>query len=583
MASNPTLQFSDNVSWVKGSHSMKFGFNFFQKKEFDWNYVRSVRFTNQFTRAGSINDSRGGDAMASFLLGLPSEINQRYVFTGGDPDLNFAYPYWGFFAEDKWQVTPKLTLSLGLRYDLSIPIYSPSKYGSAFVDTTVPGWELVIPGTAEGVPLHYVPADKNNIAPRISLAYRLREGLVARASYGVFYQAGSSQLGTVMGNAFGSVPGYVGDFYDNARFDVHDDVPYLKFSDIFPEQSKVPLGLYPESSGVGRGYFDYPAYIQVSDKQSGTVPYYQRYMLEIQKSLNPGTVLSASYLGGRGMKLPYISNMNAPGYSVGWASEDAYNEARPNNNGRFGDVNVLRHGLNAFYNSATVKIEGRLTENLQLVSHYTFSKTVADRSPFTTEAIWFDTSFWQWNRRLGRGEAQFSHPHRFITAISYQTPWGASKGRLAKTLFWGWNINAITTFESGDALTVYNGVTSARDWEPDMPNISGNPNLPRGERTPGRFFNTGVFSAPPQDVKGSAGVGILRGPGMNNWDLSFGKTFQPKERMKVQFRAELFNAFNHSQWRDVETWFSDSEDNSFGQITGAREPRVVQLGLRIMF
>jgi hypothetical protein len=583
MSSNPTLQFSDNVSWVKGSHSMKFGFNFFNKKEFDWDYVRSVRFNNVFTHAGSVDSSRGGDAMASFLLGLPSEINQRYQFSGGDPNLDFAYPYWGFFAEDKWQLTPKLTLSLGVRYDLAVPLYSPGKYGSAYVDTTVPDWELVIPGRASGTPQHYVPADKNNIAPRISLAYRLREGLVIRASYGVFYQAGMSMLGSVMGNAFGSVPGYVGDFYDNARFGVHDDIPYLTFSDIFPQQSTVPLGLYPVSTGVGRGNFDYPASVQVSDKDSGTVPYYQRYMLEIQKSLKPGTVFSVSYLGGRGTKLPYLWNMNAPDYSTGWASEDDFNDARPNNSGNFGDVNILRHGLNAFYNSATVKIEGRLTQNLQLVSHYTFSKTVADRSPFTTEEIWFDTNSWQWNRSLGRGEAQFSHPHRFVTALSYQTPWGASKGKLFKTLLWGWNFNAITTFESGDALTAYNGVTSARDWEPDMPNISGNPNLPRGERTPERYFNTSLFSAPLQDVKGTAGVGIIRGPGLNNWDLSFGKTFQHSERLKVQFRAELFNAFNHSQWSGLETEYSDSPDSSFGQITSAREPRVVQLGLRIMF
>jgi len=583
MSSNPTLQFSDNVSWIKGSHSMKFGFNFFNKKQADWVYVRAVRFNNRFTRAGSVDQSRGGDAMASFLLGLPTSISQRYRFVGGSPDLNFAFPYWGFFAEDRWQVTPRLTLSLGLRYDLSIPLYSPTRYGSAIVDTSVPGWELAIPGRADGVPLHYVPADKNNFAPRVSLAYRLREDLVARASYGIFYQAGISLVGSRMDSAYGSVPGFVGDYYDNARYGIHDDIPYLTFSDIFPQPAEVEVGRYPISSGPGRGIFDYPADIMFSDKKSGTVPYYQRYMLEIQKSLNQGVVLSASYLGGRGVKLPYYWNINAPEYRTGWPSEDAYNQARPNNTGRFGDVNVIRHGLNSFYNSATIKLEGRLAENLQLISHYTFSKTVADRSPFAAEAFGFDTSYWHWNRRLGRGEAQFSHPHRFVTALSFQTPWGASMGRVAKTLLWGWNVNAITTFESGDALTVYNGVTSARDWEPNMPNVSGNPNLPRGERTPGRFFNTAVFSAPPQDVKGNAGVGILRGPGINNWDISFGKTFEARERLKFEFRAELFNAFNHSQWASIDTWYTDSSTSRFGQVTSAREPRIVQLGLRILF
>ncbi len=99
---------------------------------------------------------------------------------------------------------------------------------------------------------------------------------------------------------FGSVPGYVGDEFSNARFGVHDDLPYMKFDDIFPPQATVELGLYPVSTGTGTGYFDYTAEIHFSDKESKTVPYYQRYMLELQKGLGSNTVLSLSYLGGRG-------------------------------------------------------------------------------------------------------------------------------------------------------------------------------------------------------------------------------------------------------------------------------------------
>ncbi|HEU0139005.1 MAG TPA: TonB-dependent receptor, partial [Bryobacteraceae bacterium] len=583
MASNPTLQFSDNLSWVKGSHSLKFGFNYFRKEELDWDYIRGVYFSDQFTRAGSVNGSRGGDAMASFMLGLPSGIQQRYQFQGGEPELNFVLPYWGFYAEDRWQVNPRLTLSLGLRYDLPVPVYSGNRYGNAVMDFSYPDWQLMIPGRAEGLSKRYVPVDKNNFAPRISVAFRPTSSLVVRASYGIFYMAGISTGGSVLDNAFGSVPGYVGDWYDNARAGLHDDLPHLQFSDIFPAPASFTLGTYPVSTGTATGYFDYPADVRLSDKMSNTTPYYQRYLLEVQKGLGTNTALSFSYLGGRGTKLPYYEQVNKPEYRTGWTSQDEFNQARPNNSGRFGDVGLLRHGLNSFYNGFTVKVQQNFTRGLQFVSHYTFSKTVADYNEFTPESLGLNRSAWQWNRKLGRGEAEFSHPHRFVTALSYQVPWGASLNPLAKALVWGWNISAITTFESGNALNVWNGVTEARDYEPNMPNLNGNPNLSRSERRFHRYFNTSVFSAPEQDTKGNAGTGIVRGPGINNWDLSFSKTFRPKERLGVEFRGDLLNAFNHAQWGGVDTDFTDSPSSTFGWVTWAREGRIVQLGLRVTF
>jgi hypothetical protein len=165
----------------------------------------------------------------------------------------------------------------------------------------------------------------------------------------------------------------------------------------------------------------------------------------------------------------------------------------------------------------------------------------------------------------------------------YQLPWGKSLHPLAKSFLAGWNISSITTFESGNALTVYNDQTSARDYEPNLPLLTGNPNLSGGSRTVTRYFNTDVFSAPPQDVKGNAGMGIVRGPGMNNWDMAFSKVFQPKERLKVELRAEMFNVFNHTQWRYINTSYSTETGNTFGWTTGAREPRIIQMFLKISF
>jgi hypothetical protein len=306
-------------------------------------------------------------------------------------------------------------------------------------------------------------------------------------------------------------------------------------------------------------------------------------LFELQKGLGANTMVSLTYLGGRGTKLAYYEDVNLPAYRTGWESEDAFNEARPNNNGRFADVSLLRHGHNSFYNGVTAKFQRNLSKGLQVLAHYTFSKTVTDYNEIMPEAFSPDWSAWHYHRNLGRGEADFSHPHRFVSAVTFQLPWGSNLHPAAKALLWGWNVSSISTFESGNALTVYNGVTSARDGEPDMPNVSADPNLPRGDRSFYRYFNIGAFSAPPQDVKGTAGRGIVRGPGINNWDISLSKVFRPVERLRIEFRGDLLNAFNHTQWGGVDTTFNDAEGSTFGWITWAREPRIVQLGLRVLF
>ena len=494
-------------------------------------------------------------------------------------------PYWGLYAEDNWKLTPNVTLNLGLRYDLSIPTFSEISYGYATMDYSYPGWQIAQPGRASGYPLHYTPADKNNFAPRVSLAYRLKSDFVLRTSYGIFYDAGMNLTGSLMlDNGMDTVPSLYGDNYTNARYNVPDDVPYFHFSDIFPAPVSADLNRFPVSTGTGTGYYDFPKYFRYTDKQSGTTPYYQRYLFDIQKGLGSDTALSITYLGGRGTKLPYYEDRNAPPYKTGWPSTAAFNAARPNANGRFADVKVLRHGFNSFYNAATIKIERRLSHGWQLLAHYTFSKTVSDFSGMRTNPGQDGNGTeWAWNRSLGRGEASFSHPHRFIMATTYLTPWGSSFSRAPKALLWGWKLNVITTFESGDSGSVVNTASNARDWEPQVPNVSGNPNLASGKRTFYRFFDTSVFSAPPMDVKGNAGQGIIRGPGVNNWDVSMSKTFHPVERMSVEFRGDMFNAFNHTQWSGINRTFSSSKTSTFGWVTGAREGRITQLGLRLSF
>ena len=584
----PTLQFSDSANWIKGSHAMKIGFNFMMKGNWVVALDRSVSFDEQFTRAGSgdPNASLGGDGLASFLLGLPSSMLQTYAFENNElNNSDYRMPLWGFFYEDKWQISKKLTATFGLRYDLPLMVYSNNNFGQATMDFSYPGWQLKIPGRADGLAQKYLKAPEKDFAPRLGLAYRLRNDFIVRASYGLFYQDGIQQFGSYRrGNVAGG-----GETWNNARVGVHDDIPYFHFSDIFPQQTQVKLGTYPVSTGVGTGYFAARTSATFLDQTSMVTPYLHRYMLEVQKGLGSSAAITLTYLGAGGREGIYYENLNKGPYKTGWTSTTQYNNSRLNTTGRWSNVRRVANGSNTFYNAGTIKFEKRMSHGFMMTSHYSFSKTVADPMVYTPEWAFVEGAAgdnvvqYDWNRKLARSEAGFSHPHRWVNVVTYQMPYGKTLPMLAKAALAGWNFNFVTNFESGNALTVGNGVTSARDQEPNMPNLVANPNLPSGDRTPYRYFNTAAFTAPPQDVKGNAGRSIVRGPGQNNWNISLNKTFQPKERFKAELRADLFNAFNHTQWSGIDTNLSTSTGNTFGWVTGARDPRIVTVGLRLSF
>jgi outer membrane receptor protein involved in Fe transport len=579
---NENLQFSNNTSWLRGSHSMKFGFNFVRKDESVVNFQREVLFDAVPTRSGSVDESIGGDPMASLLLGVPSYMRQTFAFQNDEaPYRDPRHDVWGFYFEDKWQLSPKLTFTAGVRYDLQIPVNSPNHFCCATMDFTYPGWQLSLPGRSN-LPQKWAGADKNNFAPRLGLAYRLKPDLVVRASYGIFYMGGIQET---RARVTDNTAGDQGEEFTNSRFGVHDDEPYLSFDDIFPAQTNFVLGTYPISTGAGTGYFDFPYDVTFFDNESAVDPYFQRWTIDIQKSLTQSTALTLSYNGARGTKLPYRENLNAPPYQTGWASEDDFNEARPNNNGRWGNVRALRHGNNSFYNAATIKLERRFDRGLQFVTHYTWSKTVTDHVLYIPEFLPGGSAYldYDWNRYLGRGEGEFSHPHRWIIALLWQPSWGSNFSPVPRTLLSGWTLGVITTFESGNAMSPRNEQSSARDFEPDRPHLIGNPNLPRGERSQTRFFDAAAFSDPGLDVKGTAGLGIIRGPGQNNWNINLSKRFQFTERIGLEFRSEFYNAFNHTQFSDVNVEYEEFTGSTFGWATWARDARVMQMGLRLIF
>ncbi len=595
LASNNSRQFSDNATWIRGHHTMTFGFNYLRKGEEDFDNVRYVAFgcapfsgaycgggPQLFTGPQGV----GGDAFAEVLLGLPSVIHQRYSYTSGGPfapEPNVLIPYYAGYFNDKFQVTPRLTVSYGLRYELPVPIFATNNQCCALYETATD--TLSIPGIAPGVSQHYAPIPKHDFAPRLSLAMQLRPKLVVRVGYGLYYNSGASQISNALNGAlYGGVPGgFVGDEIDNAT------PQSASLSQVFQPSPQVALGTYPSPTGPGQGYYGAGAYqtVMYADQNSFHTPYIHRYLLDIQQEVAHNSVISVSYLGAEGRNGWYMDDINAAPYSTTWVSQDAYNAARPFNSGRFSDIYVQRAGLNSNYNAGIVKFQRQMSHGLQILTHYTYSKTLGQRGINGQGTA--DTGY-NYPQSIIRsyGEETYSHRHRFLFETNYEPKYEQRLPRYLRPALGDWHVSAIATLESGDALTVFNGAgNQANDYAPYSGlgnlNMISNPNLPHSQRTYSEYFNTNAFVVPPNGVQGTTDPGTVRGPGQNNWDISFGKSFAIRESLHAELRSDMYNAFNHTQWNAVSTQSAGGYTGPFGQVTGSREGRIIQLAAKVVF
>jgi len=598
LASNNTRQFSDNVSWIRGSHTVTFGFTYLRKGEEDFDSVRYVAYgcapyAGSYCGGGpqlftaNPADQSGGDAFAEALMGLPSVIHQRYNYTSGGPfapEPNVVVPYYGGYFNDKVKVTQKLTVSYGLRYDLPIPVFATNNVCCALYEQATDS--LSIPGITPGIPQHYASAPKHNFAPRLSIAMQLRPTLVIRAGYGLYFNSGASQISNVLDGAFyGGVPGgFTGAEVDNAT------AQQAAASTVFQPSPQVAPGTFPVSTGPGQGYYNVQPFTQTlfyADRgQSFRTPYIHRYLLDVQQEVSHNSVITFSYIGAEGRDGWYFDDINAAPYQTGWASQAAYNAARPFNSGRFGDIYLQRAGLNSNYNAGIIKFSHQMSHGLQILTHYTYSKTLGDRGINGQGTQ--DTGYnYPQNIIPTYGEETYSHRHRLLLQTTYEPKYAQALPGYLRPALGDWHVSAIATFESGDALTVSNGNGNvSQDYAPysglDNLDMLHNPNFPHSKRTYGEYFDTSAFVAPANGTQGTAEPGVVRGPGQNNWDLSFGKNFAFHEALHAELRADMYNGLNHTQWNAVSTQLNGST-GPFGQVTGSREGRIIQLAAKVVF
>jgi hypothetical protein len=634
-AENESYQVSDNLDWTIGRHTLTAGMNYFRKSEMDWDVQRQVDFggnggtyygssaQNAFSASGSILGYQGGDNMADLAMGIPSSLWVRYAINGGNatsPNYDIIFPNWGFYVNDQFRMSPKLTISAGLRYELSIQGYTPNPTLApccAIYEPNAQGGILEFPGIAPGLSEHYLSAPKTDFAPRVSVTYSFNPQRVVRAGYGIFYDTGATQVSTALGYLLYGTSSTVNYNVNNTTLGDPVDTPVLSLANVFPSPLTTTLGSFPVPTGKGQGYDGDGQFAQVIyyDQKSEPLPYYQRMMLDVQQQVGSHDVVTLSYAGVQGRKGTNEVNINLPAYQTGWtygggAGDPTFNAARPNNAGRFGDVYVVRPNLNSFYNALIAQYSHQFSKGFQLMSNYTWGKTVSDYPWSNTlegnGSAGAGGSGFQYPNLYDRGETTGSHRQRLVYSGIWSPVYGSSWNRIARMGLAGWRLSGIGTMESGDALTVSNGGpgtpcpttdagtsicptgygSSAQDGAGfDELNVSGNPNdVGHFSKTIYKQFDTSKFSVPAMNVRGNSGLGTVRGPGQNNVDLSLAKTFPIGDRLHLDFRGDAFNAFNHTQWTGVNTTYPDgSAQFPFGMVNGAREARIGQVAAKLVF
>jgi hypothetical protein len=622
----PTKEYSNvwdfiqNVALTKGNHSYKFGFEF-KPIQFPFFQVPYPHGELEFSRTetaypstasdvGGLNGTVAadtGDTFASFLLGA---IDGGQISTTNF--ISSTRQAYAAYAQDDWKVTPKLTLNLGVRYELWSPIGEQHGRQSNFDYNTltlqIPGgpsenaalppnfnapYTTVVNGTSITYPAlfpnvsvcrgcvsqYLIPWDKLDIGPRIGIAYNIREKTVIRAAYGIFYGGEENQGGNPNRGESAPFnespalnrPAGVGEFQPDPFF--ADGNPTGGLTDGFPSTVFTTTGVSSlQFREVANDFLN---------------PMVQKWNFAIQEQLAGNTALEVGYQGNHSSHQLLQPDFNTCPNLGTTDSNINCNSLRP-----VPDIGSIS-GTASFglgnYNAMTVKLEKRMSNGLQFLTSYTYGHALAD----TGTTLSGSQGFYTKNPLVtmsNYSSAAWDIRHSFTTGFNYDLPFGRGKqfgsnlNKAADILLGNWQTNGILTLRTGNPYTIYasgcEGVWAGcgPDAVPGM-----NPNAaPPGGRTPSEWFNTAAVTTPAPLTGGNLGLQTNVSPPTRTLDFSIFKNFPITERVGVQFRAESFNVANTPQFNPPDSGLGDAD---FGRITSttAGSERHIQFSLRVQF
>lgn len=580
-------QVIDGFSWVRGKHAFRFG-----------GEVRRDRYNqlgNEFPRGAfnwgvsstsNPNNNLGGYGFASFLLGSPTSVDGAY----GIAFEQLRATSQAYYFDDTWRAASNLTVSFGLRYELTPPYTDRSGHETniqlpVFATTagvTDPRLQPtdVRSGTGnyyEGLPFSFpnvqvardnrlgsrlYQTDYNNWAPRLGIAWTPKPKWSIRAGAGVFYAQDS-------GNSRFDLARTLGGKSTNANNNQPSAFPSLTWTNFVSPGATINI-VNPTLFGV------------LNDIRN---PRVLQYLFNVQHELSSTMVFEIGYLGSEGHRLQGLFNANEPSPGT-----SALTSRLPFSS--IGIMQTVQGGGNSNYNSLGMKLTRRLSSGLTLLAAYTWAKSIDDVSAIRGQS---DTIFPQDSRCLecDRGLSAFNVAHRFVISALYELPFGSGKAFLNRSgivneIVGGWQIGSIYTLQTG--LPAYptpgpdqsnTSVGNSRD-RLNATGISQSLDNP----TVNAWFNVNAFALEPFGTFGNAGRNTIIMPGRNAWDFSALKNFRITETHALQFRFEGFNFANHPNWGNAGTaWGQNARPSStFGVISStALAMRQLQFGLKYMF
>ncbi|MDQ2950179.1 MAG: hypothetical protein M3Y27_30285, partial [Acidobacteriota bacterium] len=560
-------QVVNNVSWVRGRHSFKFGGEARPARNYEVNLPTvSGAFGFATTPTGLPGNAATGIGLASLLLGFPTTFDARQTQV-----LDRSNWYLAGFAQDDWTLRGDLTLNIGVRWETDTPIVDKNNRMNSFdlhAINPVSGTPGVVKFAGmNGFPSKPYHTDWNNFGPRVGFAWKPlgSKTTVVRGGFGIFFahpfdagQPSSASLGFELSSTLNSPDNGI-----TAPFLLRNGVPAnLTAPQLSDAYGAVRVGQQPNTAVT---YFD-------PDRATG---YSQQFNLGVQRELPGSIVIEVTYLANLSRKLPSASltlNQISPAI-LGPAHQSQIDRPFP----QFSNVQILSPTLGVSnYHAGLVKFEKRFSHGLNVVSTYTYSKfldnTIDGGSAVGASGGPYSNYY---NRRADYGPSDNDVPHRFTFSSVYELPFRGVLG--------GWVLGNVTTLQSGPAFTVTTQTNSTNSFSAGAlrADVMRNPNLPSDQRSVSRYFDTDAFTQPAPFRFGNQGENSLRSSGLVNFDFSVLRNFPIRERVRFQLRGDFFNAFNRTDFGIPGRTFGGA---GFGIVSGAsKAARQIQLGLRLTF
>jgi hypothetical protein len=578
------FDYSGSLSWVRGKHELKFGGGY-QRQQI--NVLQGIA-TNGFFVFVPFPVT---DAFASFLVGQPVVFLQGI----GDFSRGIRGNNANAYVQDTYKVTSRFTINAGLRYELPEPyteihnrmsLFEPGKQSQVMPNAPA---GLLYPGDA-GVPAGLIPTDMKAFAPRVGVAWdpNGKGNLLISAAYGIFYEPYYTGQGGPLQSPI-SAPPYLGT----------PQVSLPNFAD--------PFNGNPPAAGT----FSTPL-TNLTLSPTLTLPYTQDWHLNLQRSFGPDWLFEIGYVGTKGTHLPRFIEANpavfVPGYANGQPISNSSNAdqrrlysgctlADPPSSCKFSSTGEIAGIANSAYNAMETSVRRRFSHGLSFLLSYTWSKDIDDVSSFNitgsaAKPVAGENDLAQdpFNLKAERGLSLFDARNRFVGSYEWALPFWNHARNWYQSALGGWQLDGIATLMSGTPFTVFDSNdVAAQGSAPEItgfsaqrPDLVGNPN--NGPRAVNGWLNSSAFQRLDPTANagqfGTEGRNVNIGPAYSDWDFAALKNFRVTESKQLQFRSELFNVLNRTNFRLPD---SDISSPTFNHILAAEAPRQVQFALKFFY